>query len=250
MNSDTCPKIQASVTIILNECLLQSYELVSSSFSSLSADPPFVMWSISEGVGGNSPSGLLSGFSGGGGSGASPFSLIDSGSSASSFPRDESSAGSLFVSAWEVSTGSACPFDTAGDCGREGEVTGGVGDGPASKSMFDGSGEGLTGGNVFSVSAGGLGVVGRGDRSVEDLEGAARLNMWAKRDVVEGGGEASDSARCGCGRGDRGSFVCGPTRFSCTTISSIAVGALTFLSPESFSCRKRASAKSLNDRAL
>ena len=92
-------------------------------------------------------------------------------------------------------------------------------------------------GNAFSLSTAGTGVVGRGARSVDVLEGAARLNMCAKRDVVEGGGEASVSARCGGGRGDKGSCVCGPTRFSWTTISSIAVGDLTFLSPESFSCK-------------
>ena len=50
------------------------------------------------------------------------------------------------------------------------------------------------------------------------------------------------------GAGDFGAG--GVTRFSCTTISSMAVGARTFLRPESFSCKNLASARSLGDSVL
>lgn len=85
----------------------------------------------------------------------------------------------------------ARPF-TAGDCGREGDLTGGVNEAPVSKSMFVGSGDGLITGNALSMSGDSTVDVGA---MVDVRDGAARLNMCAKREVEAGGGEDIVSAR-------------------------------------------------------
>ena len=108
-----------------------------------------------------------------------------------------------------------------------------------------GSGDGLTAGSAFSLSLFGVGIGGvaaAGDDSVDrelGLSVSILLNIVANRDCVaeRASGPACTALLVGvagaAGAGDLG--VGWTTRFSCTTISSIAVGARTFLSVDSFS---------------
>ena len=120
-----------------------------------------------------------------------------------------------------------------------------------------GSGEGLRAGSAFSLSLFGVAVPGvacacgagvGGDTAAFTLSVSILPNMVANRDCGAGRGWSCALLVGIPGDAGAGDFGAGrATRFSLTTISSIAVGARTFLRPESFSCRYLASASSLAD---